>query len=74
MQLAGQRIKRTRLIHTERYVVAVDVSMVIPLDDPEEPCYEPETVALLRDIKDHAERGDIAWLMRHGTVYEAVSN
>ncbi len=72
MHIPGQRIKRTRLIQTEKYVVAVQVEMVIPVDDPSEPCYEAETVQLLREIKEHAERGDVAWLARKGKVYAAV--
>jgi hypothetical protein len=39
MRIPGQRIKRARLIQTEKYVVAVEVEMVIPVDDPSEPCY-----------------------------------
>lgn len=46
--------------------------MVIPTDDSSEPCYEPETVRLLHDIHEHAERGDLAWLARHGKVYAVV--
>ena len=72
MRIPGQRVKRTRLIQTEKYVVAVEVEMVIPADDPSEPCYESETVQLLREIKEHAERGDVAWLTRKGKVYAAV--
>lgn len=72
MRVAGERIKRTRLIQTERYVVAVEVEMVIPADDPSEPCYEAETVQLVREIKERAERGDVAWLMQKGKVYSAV--
>jgi len=72
MRIPGQRIRRTRLIQTERYVVAVEVDLVIPVDDPSEPCYESETVQLLREIKDHAEQGDVSWLTRHGKVYAAV--
>ena len=30
MRIPGQRVKRTRLIQTEKYVVAVEVEMVIP--------------------------------------------
>ena len=48
------------------------VKMVIPVDDPSEPCYEAETVQLLREIKDRAEREDINWLANKGKVYEAV--
>ena len=72
MHIAGERIKRTRLIQTEKYVVAVEVEMVIPADDPSEPCYEAETVQLLREVKERADRGDLAWLKQHGKVYAAV--
>lgn len=72
MRVPGERIKRTRYIQTEKYVVAVEVEMVIPSDDPSEPCYESETVQLLKAIKEHAERGDVAWLSQRGKVYAAV--
>ena len=72
MRIPGQRIKRTRLIQTEKYVIAVEVEMVIPVDDPGEPCYESETVQLFRDIQEHAEQGDLAWLTRKGKVYAAL--
>jgi hypothetical protein len=72
MHIAGERIKRTRLIQTERYVVAVDVEMVIPADDPSEPCYEAETVKFLREVKERAERDELSWLKQHGKVYAAV--
>ena len=72
MRIPGQRLKRTRLIQTEKYVVAVEVEMVIPLDDPSEPCYESETVQLLREVKEHAEQEDVAWLTEKGKVYAAV--
>ena len=60
MRIPGEKVKKTRFIQTDRYVVAVEVEMVIPLDDPSEPCYEAETVNLLREIKEHAERGDVS--------------
>lgn len=72
MQIAGERIKRTRLIQTEQYVVAVEVEMVIPADDPSEPCYEPETLKFLREVKERAERAELSWLQQHGKVYAAV--
>ena len=74
MQIPGERIKRTKLVQTDRFVVAVDVEMVIPVDDPSEACYESETVQLLRDVKDHAERGDVAWLTQYGKVYAAMES
>lgn len=72
MQITGQRIKRTRLIQTEKYVVAVEVELVIPVDDPSEPCYESETVQFLREVRERAERGDVEWMMQKGKVYAAV--
>lgn len=72
MRIPGERIKRTRLIQTDKYVVAVDVEMVIPVDDPSEPCYESETVQRLHEIREHAERNDVAWLATKGKVYAAL--
>ncbi len=72
MRIPGKRVKRLRWIHTDRYVVAVEVEMVIPPDDPSEPCLESEAVNLLRDVEEHARSGDVEWLKQHGRVYEAV--
>ena len=72
MQIPGQRIKRTRLVHSNQYVIAVEVEMVVPVDDPSEPCYEAETVNLLREVKERADAGDLAWLQSRGKVYEAI--
>jgi hypothetical protein len=74
MRIPGQRVRRTRLVRTEQYVVAVDVELVIPVDDPSEPCYEAETIQLLREIKEHADQGDVAWLSQRGKVYAAVES
>jgi hypothetical protein len=72
MRISGKRVPRIRLVRTHNFVVAVDVEAVIPEDDGSEPCYEAETVQLLRDVEEHAERGDIEWLHRHGRVYQAM--
>ena len=72
MRISGERIKRTRLIQTDKYVVAVEVEMVIPPDDPGEPCYEAETVKFLKEVKERAERDEVNWLKQHGKVYAAV--
>jgi hypothetical protein len=53
-------------------VVAVEVEAVFPKDDPSEACFEAETVQLLRDVAEHAERGDVEWLRQHGRVYQAL--
>lgn len=73
MRTAGKRVIRTRLIRGGRFVVAVDVEMVIPPDDPTEPCYEARTVELLKEVAERAESGDKSWLLERGRVYELVS-
>jgi hypothetical protein len=72
MRIPGNRIKRTRLVQTDRFVVAVEVEMVVPPDDPSEPCYESETVELLKEVRERANAGDLTWLQKHGRVYAAV--
>ncbi|MBA4188223.1 MAG: hypothetical protein C0467_09435 [Planctomycetaceae bacterium] len=72
MRVAGERVKRTRLIQTTQYVVAMEVEAVIPTDDTSEPCYEAETVQLLRQVREHAEHSDETWLRQHGKVYVAA--
>ena len=74
MRVKGKTIKRTRLIQKGRYVVAVEAEMVYPPDDPSEPCYESETVELLREVSAHAERGDVKWLRKIGKVFELVDS
>jgi hypothetical protein len=73
MRIAGKRLKRTRLIRTEKYVVAVDVELVVPVDDPGEACYESDTIEFLKEVKHRAEQSDIDWLMEKGKVYAAVN-
>ena len=72
MKLPGKRVRRTRLVRTDRFVVAVEVEAVIPDADPSEPCFEPDVVELLRQVELHAKRGDVAWLKQHGKVYAAM--
>lgn len=68
MRIPGERLRQVRWVHTDRYVVAVEVEMVIPPDDPSEPCYESETVQQLREVEERARRGDVDWLKRPGKV------
>jgi hypothetical protein len=72
MRIPGRRVRRVRLVRTDKYVVAVRVQAVYPEDDPREACFESETVNLLRQIQDRAERGDLKWLRRRGKVYQAI--
>jgi len=72
MQVEGQRVKRRRWIRGGTYIVEVEVDAVIPIDDPSEACYEPQTVAFLREVQQKAEAGELEWLKRVGTVYARV--
>lgn len=73
MRIPGKRVKRTRLVQATNFIVAIDVEMVIPEDEPSEPCYEAETVQLLREVKERAEKGDVEWLSKVGRVFAAIS-
>jgi len=72
MRINGKRIKRIRWVHTDRYVIAVEVEAVIPIDDPSESCYESEAVQFLREVEERANLGQVEWLRQHGKVYESV--
>jgi len=72
MKIPGKRVRRTRLVRTDRFVVAGGAEAVIPDADPSEPCFEPQVVELLRQVESHAKSGDVDWLKRHGKVYTAV--
>lgn len=72
LNIPGRRVKRTRIVRTDRFVVAVEVEAIIPDADPSEPCYEPAVVELLRQVESHARSGDVDWLKRHGKVYTAL--
>ncbi len=73
MNVEGERVRRKRWIHSGDLAVQVEVDAVIPVDDPTEPCFEPETVEFLRAVHDHAEAGDVQWLQRVGKVYKHVT-
>ncbi|MBI4578080.1 MAG: hypothetical protein HY718_00165 [Planctomycetes bacterium] len=69
MRIDGERVRRTRWIHAPACVVQVEVDAVIPVDDPTEPCFEPEVVEFLREVHEHAQIGDIEWLKTVGKVF-----
>ena len=70
MRVSGKRVKERQLIERGRLVVAVNVDLVYPDFDPDEPCYESETIEFLREVAERTETGDVDWLRLHGTVYE----
>jgi hypothetical protein len=70
--MPGERVVRKRFIQTDKYVVVIDVEMVLPPEDPDEPCYETETLEFIQSVRRHAECGDLDWLKTHGRVYVAL--
>ena len=74
MKIKGKRVQRTRLIKKGRYVVEAKVELVVPPEDPSEPCYEAETVEFLREVEARAANGDVRWLREVGKVYELVES
>lgn len=74
MRVEGKRLRRTRLIQKGRYVVAVEIELVVPPEDPSEACYESETIEFLRKVERRAARGDIAWLRTVGKVFQLVGS
>ena len=73
MKFEGKRVSEDRWIHAGPCVVRVEVEAVFPKDDPSEPCYEPETVEFLREVRERAEAGDVDWLKNVGDVYVRLS-
>jgi hypothetical protein len=69
MRLEGKRVREARWIESDRLAVKVMVDAVIPIDDPSEPCFEPETFRFLDEVRAHVDRNDIPWLEKVGTVY-----
>jgi len=72
IDLPGKKIRRTRLVRTDKFIVVVEVDAIIPDADPGEPRFGSEAVELLRQIELHAKAGDVDWLKQHGKVYAAV--
>ncbi len=71
MNLVGKRVRRTRLVRTERFVVAVEVEAVISDSDPSEPVSSRRSSScFVRSSR--AKSGDVEWLKRYGKVYTAV--
>jgi hypothetical protein len=72
MRIPGKRLRRTRLIQSSEFVVAVEVEMVVPEEDPSEPCFEAEAVQFFCEVAERARRCDLDWMKAHDKVYRAV--
>ena len=72
MEIEGKRIKQTHWVHGRACVVRLEVDAVIPVDDPSEPCFEPETIRFLKMVREKADAGEVGWLKTIGEVYKKV--
>ncbi len=72
MNIEGKRVRRIRRVFSDKYIVVLEVEMVIPDEDPSEACLEPATVAFLKEVKARADAGDLEWLRTKGKVYAAL--
>ena len=66
------REKRKRWVQRGDYAVEVEVEVIYPADDPNEPCLEPATVQWLDEVARKAEQGDLEYLRSAGRVFQAV--
>jgi len=69
MALIGERVRIPKWIEGENFAVRVEVEAVYPIDDPSEPCLEPQVLTLLDHLRRLAKARDFAELEKHGTVY-----
>jgi hypothetical protein len=69
---ARRHERRTRWVQRGQYAVEVEVEVVYPEDDPNEPCLEPASVRWLDEIARRAEQGDLAYLKRAGRVFRLI--
>ena len=72
--MSERREKRKRWVQRGQFAVEVEVEVVFPDEDPDEPCLEPITARWLDEIARHAEVGDVAYLRNVGRVFQLVVN
>ena len=65
----GERIRLSKWIRGDTFVVGVTVEGVLPIDDPSQPCLEPDTTRFLDHLQDLADARNFAELEKHGTIY-----
>ena len=71
--MSERREKRKRWVQRGQFAVEVEVEVVFPVDDPSEPCLEPQTVRWLDEIANKAQQGDVEYLRKVGRVFQAVA-
>ena len=69
MKTTGELVKVSKWIRGDDCAVHVMVDAVIPIDDPSEPCLEPDVLRHLDRLQVLADAGDLDELAKYGTVY-----
>ena len=66
------RVRHTRVLHGERYAVAVEVE-ALQLPDDYELSFGPVVMRFFEQVREHLDAGDVQWLQQHGgKVYAAI--
>jgi hypothetical protein len=71
--MSERREKRKRWVQRGQFAVEVEVEVIFPADDPNEPSLEPKTVRWLDEIAQKAQQGDVDYLRKVGRVFQAVA-
>jgi hypothetical protein len=71
--MSERRERRKRWVQRGQFAVEVEVEVVYPRENPNEPCLEPETVRWLDEVARKASEGDLEYLQRAGRVFQAVT-
>lgn len=69
MELTGERITTTKWIEGDTFALRVRVEAIIPIEDPTEHCYEPQTLRHLSHLQELANAGDIETLSNYGDIF-----
>lgn len=73
-RLPGRRETRHRWLHSRGLAGLIEYQVVIPDEDPSEPCLESDTIRRLVEIARPADAGDVAYLRTIGLIFgEAAS-
>lgn len=65
----GERVKLSKWIRGDTFVINVTVEGVFPVDDPTQACLEPDAVRYLDHLQDLADAHSFTELEKHGTIY-----
>jgi hypothetical protein len=64
--------KIKRYVEAPGIIVVLDVPVIFAPETPDEPLLPARSLKLLDEAQRRAEKGDCAWLRRHGRIYTAM--